>query len=294
MIDAMTAVVIVGGGPGGYEAALVAAQMGAEVTLVDQSTQVMRTFDPDMADRIADVLAQHGADVRLGVRVSGFEPGQVHTSAGSLPADLVVLGIGVAPNVGLLDDAGVEFGANGAIRVDRRQQTSVEGVWAAGDCAEIRGAGGERNLLQQVWYTGKAQGLIAAGYRLISSGGTAAALQAAGLAVTRVAEHTGAPEILGGRVKTLHPRIHGGILARRQDPSHQADLDAQARKMAISQPLSATAAIPAQNTVARIGGWRAYLREAHAPEPSASTPAAPSTRAVPPADGHGHHGGGRR
>ncbi|MBE9154431.1 bifunctional phosphoribosylaminoimidazolecarboxamide formyltransferase/IMP cyclohydrolase [Cyanobium sp. LEGE 06113] len=73
-----------------------------------------------------------------------------------------------------------------------------------------------------------AQGLIAAGYRLISSGGTAAALQTAGLAVTRVAEHTGAPEILGGRVKTLHPRIHGGILARRQDPSHQADLDAQA------------------------------------------------------------------
>jgi phosphoribosylaminoimidazolecarboxamide formyltransferase/IMP cyclohydrolase len=72
-----------------------------------------------------------------------------------------------------------------------------------------------------------AQGLIEAGYRLISSGGTAAALQAAGLAVTKVAEHTGAPEILGGRVKTLHPRIHGGILARRDEPSHQAELEAQ-------------------------------------------------------------------
>jgi len=72
-----------------------------------------------------------------------------------------------------------------------------------------------------------AQGLVAAGYRLISSGGTAAALQAAGVAVTKVAEHTGAPEILGGRVKTLHPRIHGGILARRADPAHQADLAAQ-------------------------------------------------------------------
>ena len=46
-----------------------------------------------------------------------------------------------------------------------------------------------------------AEGLLAAGYRLISSGGTAAALQAAGLAVTKVADHTGAPEILGGRVK---------------------------------------------------------------------------------------------
>jgi len=72
-----------------------------------------------------------------------------------------------------------------------------------------------------------AEGLLEAGYQLISSGGTAAALKAAGLEVTKVAEHTGAPEILGGRVKTLHPRIHGGILARRCEPSHQADLEAQ-------------------------------------------------------------------
>ncbi|MCP9816935.1 bifunctional phosphoribosylaminoimidazolecarboxamide formyltransferase/IMP cyclohydrolase [Synechococcus sp. GreenBA-s] len=72
-----------------------------------------------------------------------------------------------------------------------------------------------------------AQGLLAAGYQLISSGGTAAALAAAGLPVTKVADHTGAPEILGGRVKTLHPRIHGGILAKRSEPSHQADLQAQ-------------------------------------------------------------------
>ena len=72
-----------------------------------------------------------------------------------------------------------------------------------------------------------AQGLVGAGYQLISSGGTAAALQAAGLPVTKVADHTQAPEILGGRVKTLHPRIHGGILARRAEASHQADLVAQ-------------------------------------------------------------------
>jgi phosphoribosylaminoimidazolecarboxamide formyltransferase/IMP cyclohydrolase len=72
-----------------------------------------------------------------------------------------------------------------------------------------------------------AEGLLAQGYRLLSSGGTAAALAAAGLAVTKVADHTGAPEILGGRVKTLHPRIHGGILARRDDPAHLADLEAQ-------------------------------------------------------------------
>jgi phosphoribosylaminoimidazolecarboxamide formyltransferase/IMP cyclohydrolase len=73
-----------------------------------------------------------------------------------------------------------------------------------------------------------AKGLLSHGYQLLSSGGTASALATAGLAVTRVADYTGAPEILGGRVKTLHPRIHGGILARRDDAGHRADLEAQA------------------------------------------------------------------
>ena len=62
------------------------------------------------------------------------------------------------------------------------------------------------------------------GFQIISSGGTAQALKDAGLAVTKVAEYTGSPEILGGRVKTLHPKIHGGILARRDVPEDLADL----------------------------------------------------------------------
>jgi phosphoribosylaminoimidazolecarboxamide formyltransferase/IMP cyclohydrolase len=56
--------------------------------------------------------------------------------------------------------------------------------------------------------------LVGAGFEIVSSGGTAAAIEEAGIAVTRVSDVTGAPEILGGRVKTLHPKIHGGILAR--------------------------------------------------------------------------------
>ena len=63
------------------------------------------------------------------------------------------------------------------------------------------------------------------GFDLISSGGTAQALKEAGLPVTKVADYTGSPEILGGRVKTLHPRIHGGILARRDLPQDLADLE---------------------------------------------------------------------
>lgn len=65
------------------------------------------------------------------------------------------------------------------------------------------------------------------GFDLISSGGTAQALKDAGLPVTKVSDYTGSPEILGGRVKTLHPTIHGGILARRDVPQDVADLEAQ-------------------------------------------------------------------
>ena len=68
------------------------------------------------------------------------------------------------------------------------------------------------------------EGLVRAGYTLISSGGTHAVLQAEGIPVMRVSDYTGSPEILDGRVKTLHPKIHGGILAQRGNSSHDLDL----------------------------------------------------------------------
>lgn len=71
-----------------------------------------------------------------------------------------------------------------------------------------------------------AQGLTRLGWELIASGGTARLLRQANLPVLDVADITGAPEMLGGRVKTLHPVIHGGILAR-DIPDDQADLAAQ-------------------------------------------------------------------
>ena len=70
------------------------------------------------------------------------------------------------------------------------------------------------------------EGLVRAGYTLISSGGTHAALQAEGIPAMKVSEYTGSPEILEGRVKTLHPKIHGGILARRGHPVHDMDRNA--------------------------------------------------------------------
>ena len=69
-----------------------------------------------------------------------------------------------------------------------------------------------------------AQALHALGIKLLSTGGTAKLLLDAGLPVTEVADHTGFPEMLDGRVKTLHPKIHGGLLARRDFPEHMAAL----------------------------------------------------------------------
>ncbi|WP_342128856.1 bifunctional phosphoribosylaminoimidazolecarboxamide formyltransferase/IMP cyclohydrolase [Hydrogenophaga sp. OTU3427] len=69
-----------------------------------------------------------------------------------------------------------------------------------------------------------AQGLHALGVSLLSTGGTAKLLVDAGLPVTEVADHTGFPEMLDGRVKTLHPKVHGGLLARRDLPAHMASL----------------------------------------------------------------------
>src|SRR5688500_11312862 len=66
------------------------------------------------------------------------------------------------------------------------------------------------------------RGLAARGYELVSTGGTARALSDAGLAVTNVSDVTGFPEMMDGRVKTLHPKIHGGLLARRDQAADLA------------------------------------------------------------------------
>src|ERR687891_451125 len=95
-----------------------------------------------------------------------------------------------------------------------------------------------------------ARGLGNAGYEIVSSGGTARALAEAGIAVTPVAEITGSPEILEGRVKTLHPKIHGGILADRRRGEHMAELE---RHGIVPIDLVVVNLYPFEATVARPG-----------------------------------------
>jgi phosphoribosylaminoimidazolecarboxamide formyltransferase/IMP cyclohydrolase len=95
-----------------------------------------------------------------------------------------------------------------------------------------------------------AQGLAALGWEIVSTGGTAGALRAAGVAVTLVDEVTGFPELLDGRVKTLHPAVHGALLARRDRPDHMTAIgDRGIRPI----DLVAVNLYPFQMTIARPG-----------------------------------------
>lgn len=129
-------VVVVGGGYIGLEMAEAFVQRGAQVTVVDAAPEVMRTLDPDMGALVRAAMEQHGIEVRCGVPVAGFEPGMVHLGDEQLPADLVVLGMGVRPNSELAAATGIPLGVADSIIVDDRQQTEVDGVWSAGDCAQ--------------------------------------------------------------------------------------------------------------------------------------------------------------
>src|ERR1043165_119456 len=100
--------------------------------------------------------------------------------------------------------------------------------WRAGGRSRMSMTKIERALLS-VWdkagLVELARALHEMGVELVSSGNTSAALQEAGVPGTRVEDVTGAPEMLDGRVKTLHPKIHGGLLADRGKESHRADLE---------------------------------------------------------------------
>src|SRR5436305_12938636 len=94
------------------------------------------------------------------------------------------------------------------------------------------------------------RGLVARGFELVSTGGTAKALADAGLPVTNVSDVTGFPEMMDGRLKTLHPKIHGGILARPAAPEHLAALE---RHGIPPIDLVVVALYPFEQTVAKPG-----------------------------------------
>jgi NADPH-dependent 2,4-dienoyl-CoA reductase/sulfur reductase-like enzyme len=130
-------VVVIGAGYIGLEIAEAFVKRGCpSVTVVERGPEVMGTLDPDMGAMVTKAMRDEGIDVRCGTKVTGIDRGRVVTDDGEFEADLVVLGIGVQPNTQLATAAGIETGVKDAVRVDVRQRTSADGVWAAGDCCE--------------------------------------------------------------------------------------------------------------------------------------------------------------
>jgi NADPH-dependent 2,4-dienoyl-CoA reductase/sulfur reductase-like enzyme len=160
-VEQLRNVVVVGGGYIGLEMAEAFHRRGQHVTIVEALPQVMSTLDPDMGALVGDAARAMGIDLRTNEKVTGFSDGAVHTEGADLPADLVVVGLGVRPNSALAADAGIETGAHNAIRVDRRQRTSAEGVWAAGDCCESYHRVSRRNMHIALGTVANKQGRVA-------------------------------------------------------------------------------------------------------------------------------------
>jgi NADPH-dependent 2,4-dienoyl-CoA reductase/sulfur reductase-like enzyme/rhodanese-related sulfurtransferase len=153
--------VVIGAGFIGLEAVEALTSRGLKVHLVELADHVLPPLDPELAPLLADELAAHGVDLRLGVSaqavwqqdtipstvggviresVEASSPGAVTVAlsdGATLAADLVIVNVGVRPASALALEAGLELGTTGAIRVDGDQRTSDPHIWAVGDAVEV-------------------------------------------------------------------------------------------------------------------------------------------------------------
>ncbi len=161
--------VIVGGGFIGLETSENLVRRGLSVTIVEMLPQVMPPIDPEMAVPIQEHLTANGVSLCLGDGVAGFEQGPegntisvITRSGGRYGCDMVLLAIGVRPEIALAKEAGLEIGQLGGIRVDDQMHTSGERIWAVGDAVEVRNfVSGEWSLFPLAGVANR-QGRIAA------------------------------------------------------------------------------------------------------------------------------------
>ncbi|CAB1055465.1 Putative pyridine nucleotide-disulphide oxidoreductase [Olavius sp. associated proteobacterium Delta 1] len=136
--------VVVGGGYIGMEMTENLLKLGLAVTIVEMQNQVMPLMDPEMVTPIQDDLLKNKVVLRLNETVAGFAGNDDHTLSVKLNSgliektDLVILSIGVRPEIQLAQDAGLKIGKQGGIRVDEHMRTSDEKIWAVGDAVEVK------------------------------------------------------------------------------------------------------------------------------------------------------------
>ncbi len=134
-------VVVIGGGYIGLETAEAFHHQGFPVVVITSGPAVLdRTLDPELGHKVVEAMETMGIRVVTGMRVNCINGEDRVESVGcedeTFPAELVVLGLGSRAETELAHQAGIPVGDTGAIAVDRRQRTDIEGVWSAGDCAQ--------------------------------------------------------------------------------------------------------------------------------------------------------------
>lgn len=228
-------VVVAGAGFIGLELAENLRHRGLEVAVVEMLPQVLRPFDLEMAHTVAQRLRANGVELHLGTSLSGIDDDHVVLDGGAstLPADLVVLSVGVRPESSLARDAGLELDARGYIVVDAEQRTSDPSIFAVGDAVVKQRFDGDPT---PVWLAGLANrhGRLAAD---VIAGRPHAAVPALGTAVIGLFGLTAAAvgrterelrdEGREIRVIHTHPTNHAGYYPGAEQLSLKLIVDAQ-------------------------------------------------------------------
>jgi NADPH-dependent 2,4-dienoyl-CoA reductase/sulfur reductase-like enzyme len=162
---------IVGGGYVGIEMAEALDERGLDVELFEMLPHVLQPFGESVASEVEDHLREQGVGLHLDTAVEGFlgdgAVEGVDLGSETVDADVVIVGVGVAPNAELAEDAGIELGETGAIATDEYGRTNYETIFAAGDCAEatdvVTGAGDHVPLALTANRAGRAIGQTVTG-----------------------------------------------------------------------------------------------------------------------------------
>ena len=130
---------VIGAGFIGLEMAENLAEQGVKVSVVEGAAHVMPPIDMDMAHQVHNYIRAQGMDLYLGQTCTAMdEDGVILSNGTKVPADMVILSIGVRPDTGFLDDSGIELGARGEIIVNEYMETSAADVYALGDAVSVK------------------------------------------------------------------------------------------------------------------------------------------------------------
>jgi len=182
--------VIVGGGYIGLEMAEAFILRGLAVSLVEQAAEVMNTLDPDMGALVSAALEDAGVTLYRRESFQGFDVRDnrvraVITDQREIPADLVVLGMGVRPNSSLAGQAGIPLGEKDGVKVNTRMQTAIENIWSAGDCVESFHLVSRKPFYVALGTVANKQGRVAG---INIAGGNATFPGAVGTAISKICE----------------------------------------------------------------------------------------------------------